>query len=67
MIIMDTPFEVRFRRFRRASHLVSTMPAEMGAAELLAFARGIGLRDSWLQHAGTAREHFWCRGGSWGW
>lgn len=27
-------------------------------AELLAFARSLGLREEWLQHAGTHREHF---------
>lgn len=27
-------------------------------AELLAFARALGLREEWLQHAGTHREHF---------
>lgn len=27
-------------------------------AELLAFARRLGLRSDWIQHAGTHREHF---------
>jgi hypothetical protein len=26
--------------------------------ELLVFARRLGLRDEWLQHPGTPREHF---------
>lgn len=38
---------------RRWSHLMADDPAE-----LRAFAQSIGLRISWLQRAGTYREHF---------
>jgi hypothetical protein len=38
---------------RRWSHLMADDPAE-----LRAFAQSIGLRVSWVQRAGTYREHF---------
>lgn len=34
-------------------HLIADTPDE-----LLAFAKRIGMRPEWLQHAGTPREHF---------
>ena len=46
------------RRLGRSSHLVSDLPGEAGTAELVAFARGIGMRATWLQKAGTPHEHF---------
>ena len=46
------------RRLGRSSHLVSDLPGEAGTAELVAFAKRIGMRATWLQKAGTAHEHF---------
>lgn len=65
MIVIDTPRALsraerrgRLRRFRRTAHLGSTLRGPEGTAELLQFARSIGLRDAWLQSAGTPTEHF---------
>lgn len=41
-------------RLGPSCHLVTDGPPE----ELAAFAKVIGLRASWLQHAGTRREHY---------
>lgn len=59
MIIMDPPRQDVFRgRPITTAHLISTLHSAEGTAELLAFARRIGLRPAWLQHPGTYREHF---------
>jgi hypothetical protein len=60
MIVHDRPRDLargEFRSFRRTAHCASTLLGEEGTEELLAFGRGIGLRESWLQHRGTEREH----------
>lgn len=48
------------RCFRNAlsCHMWSDLPGEQGTAELVAFAKRLGMRPSWLQHPGTDREHF---------
>lgn len=58
MIVHDTPRPVSFRHFRRSSHCASTLPGAEGTAELLTFGARIGMREAWLQHRGTPREHF---------
>lgn len=58
MILIDTPSPVRFRRFKRFSHCMSDLPGEAGTIELLTFAGRLGLKQSWLQKAGTETEHF---------
>lgn len=59
MILHDRPRPVRYRRFRRAAHLVSDLVERAEAsAELLAFALRIGLRVEWRQNEGTPTEHF---------
>ncbi|HWJ11186.1 MAG TPA: DUF4031 domain-containing protein [Nocardioides sp.] len=40
------------------SHLLSDLPGEEGRAELLDFARRLGLEARWIQNEGTATEHF---------
>lgn len=37
---------------------MSTLIGVDGTAELLAFGRQIGLKESWLQERGDPREHF---------
>jgi len=64
MLVMDEPRRAMFRgRIIRTAHLVSDLPGAEGTAELLAFGRRLDLRPSWLQHAGTPREHFDLMGG----
>ena len=46
------------RRLGKSSHLVSDLPGAAGTEELVAFARSIGMRESWLQKAGTRHQHF---------
>ena len=38
--------------------MVSDLGGKAGTAELVAFARRIGLRPEWIQERGTPREHF---------
>lgn len=40
------------------SHLVSDLPGEEGTAELVAFAKRIGLNPAWIQSRGKPTEHF---------
>ena len=40
------------------SHLMSDLPGEDGTAELVAFARRLGLNPAWIQHRGRPIEHF---------
>lgn len=58
MILHDVPRAAGFRRFKRTSHLMSDLLGDAGAAELLAFAKRIGLKSEWLQNPGTPTEHF---------
>ena len=48
---------VKEDRPMRAAHLLSTMAGRDGREELLAFAKRIGLRTTWLQHRQTPHEH----------
>lgn len=57
MIVMDAA-QVWGHRLGPSCHLISTLAGDEGRAELLAFARRIGLREAWLQNAGQASEHF---------
>lgn len=41
----------------RWSHLMSSEPVGT-STELIAFAVRLGMRPSWIQHPGTAKEHF---------
>lgn len=58
MIVFDTPRTVQYRRFRRTAHMASTLIGKQGTAELLTFARSIGLRPQWIQKRGDPHEHF---------
>lgn len=58
MIVHDTPRDVTFRRFKRTAHMASDLPGAEGTAELLAFAKRIGLQERWIQNRGTPTEHF---------
>jgi hypothetical protein len=67
MIVVDPLFDTgpftrastpRCFRNTLASHMMSTLPGEEGARELIVFARRLGLRPEWIQHAGTRRQHF---------
>ena len=42
----------------RWSHLMSDLAGEPGTAELVDFAALLDMRHTWIQCAGTAREHF---------
>lgn len=57
MIIIDKPQQLGWF-YGRSSHLMSTLPGEAGSAELLAFAKRLGMNPKWLQNAGTETEHF---------
>lgn len=67
MIVVDelfdtTPFtnEQTPRCFRNtlSSHMMTTLQGEPGKAELIAFAKRLGLRADWIQYPGTPRQHF---------
>lgn len=61
MICIDSLFTIGAeinRRLGRSAHMISDLPGEDGTKELVAFARGIGLRAEWLQKPGTRHEHF---------
>lgn len=61
MILIDPPIDwghALNRKFGPNSHMVSDIHGAEGTAELVAFARKIGMRASWLQKAGTEHEHF---------
>lgn len=58
-ILIDHPrMHVFAGRPISASHLISTETGVAGRAELVAFARGIGMQEKWIQRAGTPHEHF---------
>lgn len=42
----------------RATHLLSTEAGADGRAELVAFGKTVGLRETWLQKRQSAHEHF---------
>ena len=59
MIIMDPPHQDTFRgRTIITAHLVSSLVGAEGTAELIAFAKRIGMREAWIQHRGEDKEHF---------
>lgn len=59
MIVMDPPRTDTFRgRKITTAHLVSTLLGAEGTAELIAFAKRIGMKEAWIQHRGEAKEHF---------
>lgn len=67
MIVIDPLFDTapytragtpRCFRNTRSCHMQSTLPGSEGTAELVTFARRIGLRPEWIQHAGRPTEHF---------
>ncbi len=61
MHALEAPYDlpgIDIRRGDEMFHLLSDLPGAAGTAELLAFARRCGAHDSWLQAAGTYREHF---------
>jgi hypothetical protein len=61
---MDPPRKDTFRKREiTTSHLVSTLHGAEGTAELVAFARSLGMRESWIQHPGEPKEHFDLMGG----
>lgn len=45
-------------RQKQWCHCVSDLDGAEGTEELLDFARSLGLKDIWLQHAGKHTEHF---------
>lgn len=55
MIYVDDMYQHRIGRFRgmKMSHMIADTPEE-----LRAFALVIGLKLEWIQHEGTAGEHF---------
>ncbi len=58
---MEAPYDlpgIDIRRGDTMYHLLSDIPGTEGTAELLAFVRACGGHDSWMQAAGTYREHF---------
>ena len=58
---MEAPYDlpgIDIRRGDTMYHLISDIPGSVGTAELLAFVRACGGHDSWMQAAGTYREHF---------
>jgi len=59
MLVMDTPRPATFRGKRiLTAHLLSTLPGGAGTAELLAFAKKLGMKAEWIQHRGGYNEHF---------
>lgn len=64
MIVMGAPVSyIRYGRHCRSTHLISTIPGNLGRVELLAFAKRLGLRQQWLQRIGSDFEHFDVMGG----
>ncbi len=46
------------KRMGKSCHMCSDIAGAEGTAELVAFARRIGMREEWLQKPGTRHEHF---------
>jgi hypothetical protein len=64
MILIDNPRSyvgrpgiMRGRPFC-SSHMISDVPGRLGRVEMLEFAVQLGMKPSWLQHGGSAHEHF---------
>lgn len=57
MIVLDPPVDY-FGKFKRCSHMISTLVGASGSDELLTFAVQIGMRPEWLQNPGGPSEHF---------
>ena len=45
-------------KHNKASHMISDVPGSRGTEELVAFAISLGLKGTWIQHAGKHTEHF---------
>ena len=58
MILFDAPRPAGFRRFKLTAHMMSDLLGDEGTIELLRFTGRLGLKQSWLQNAGTPTEHF---------
>lgn len=58
IVISRTACYIKEGRPLRAAHLLSTIAGKHGRAELMAFAKRIGIRAEWLQHRQTPHEHF---------
>lgn len=67
MIVVDALFDTAAftnagtpRCFRNtlSCHMGSTLAGEAGTAELVAFAKRIGMKPAWIQHRGRVTEHF---------
>ncbi len=61
MIVIDRPMDFGAglnRALGKSSHLCSTLTGDDGRAELVSFAKSIGMRETWLQKSGTRHEHF---------
>ena len=56
-ILIDPPKDWG-HRFGPSSHLLSDLAGFEGSCELVAFGYEIGLMPAWLQHQGSAKEHF---------
>jgi hypothetical protein len=46
------------KRMGDSCHMCSDLVGAEGTAELVAFAKRIGMREKWLQRPGTRHEHF---------
>ena len=57
MLFFDPP-TLWLAKYGPSAHLESDQIGPEGRAELMAFARSIGLRPEWIQKAGTPDEHF---------
>lgn len=57
MIKMDPPVEYN-PRYGPSCHLVSDIPGPDGQAELIAFAKSLGMQERYIQYKGTEHEHF---------
>lgn len=61
MIVVDKAFDsghALHKRLGASCHMCSDISGPEGTAELVAFAKRIGMREEWLQKPGTRHEHF---------